>query len=73
MKPNVGEKERLYRTILGVYGLLLGFLFLQGIVGIILGILGLVSLVTGMTGWCPIYQLVRKTASATSPENVEES
>ena len=60
MKPNVGEKERLYRTILGVYGILLGFFFLQGVVGIILGILSLVSLITGLSGWCAIYHRMGK-------------
>lgn len=61
MKPNVGEKERLFRTIFGVYGILLGFFFLQGVVGVILGILSVVSLFTGLSGWCAIYQLMGKS------------
>ena len=75
IKPNVGEKERLYRTIFGVYGMLLGFLFIQGVIGIILGIVSLVSLVTGITGFCLIYQLMGKSEpeTATIPENTEES
>ena len=58
MKPNVGERDKLLRTILGVYGMLLGFLFIQGVVGILVGVLGLVSLVTGLVGWCGIYSLL---------------
>ena len=58
MKPNVGERDKLLRTILGVYCMLLGFLFIQGVVGILIGVLGLVSLVTGFAGWCGIYSLL---------------
>ena len=61
MKPNVNDKERLYRTILGVYAMLLGFLFIQGVIGIILGVLGLISLFTGLTGWCAIYHFLGKS------------
>jgi hypothetical protein len=56
--PNVGSRDRLFRTILGVYGMLLGFLFIQGLVGNILGILSAISLVTGIVGWCGIYSLL---------------
>ncbi len=38
--------------------MLLGFLFIQGVVGILIGVLGLVSLVTGLVGWCGIYSLL---------------
>jgi hypothetical protein len=70
MKPNVGDRERLFRTILGVYAMLLGFLFVQGVVGIILGALGAVSLLTGITGWCGIYALMGKsTVTQDEPEN----
>ena len=58
MKANVGGRDKLLRTILGVYGMLLGFLFIQGVVGILIGVLGLVSLVTGLVGWCGIYSLL---------------
>jgi DUF2892 family protein len=58
MKPNIGERDKLLRTILGIYGMLLGFLFIQGAIGIIVGGLGLVSLVTGLVGWCAIYSLL---------------
>lgn len=58
MERNVGERDRLFRTIFGVYGMLMGFLFIRGAVGIILGVLGLISLVTGITGFCGIYALL---------------
>jgi hypothetical protein len=59
MEPNVGERDKLLRTILGVYSMLLGFLFIQGVVGILIGVLGLVSLLTGLVGWCGVYSLLR--------------
>lgn len=58
MERNVGERDRLLRTIFGVYGMLLGFLFIQGVIGIIVGALGLISLITGIVGVCGIYKLV---------------
>jgi hypothetical protein len=61
MEQNVGEKDRLFRTIFGVYGMLLGFLFIQGVIGIILGVLSLISLVTGVVGWCGIYTLLGRS------------
>ncbi len=71
MKPNVGERDRLFRTIFGVYGMLLGFLFIQGIVGIILGVLGAISLITGITGICGIYTLLG--ISTKKGDNEEEA
>ena len=52
--------------------MLLGFFFLQGVIGIILGILSLVSLVTGLTGWCAIYHLTGKSTLETSTITIEE-
>lgn len=60
MKPNVGDGERLIRVILGIYAMLLGFLFVQGAIGVILGILGFVAFATGATGWCAIYAAMKK-------------
>jgi uncharacterized membrane protein len=60
MKQNVGEFERILRTVLGIYAMLLGFLFLQGVVGMVLGILGAISTITGVVGWCGIYALLGK-------------
>ncbi len=58
MVQNVGARDRLFRTLFGIFGMLLGFLFIQGVVGTIIGVLGLVSLVTGLVGWCGIYALL---------------
>ncbi len=74
MKPNIGDGERLIRTILGIYAMLLGFLFIQGVVGIILGVLGLMVFATGAVGWCGIYALMGKStlkAESAGPEQPE--
>ncbi len=60
MKQNISEFERILRAVLGIYAMLLGFLFLQGVVGMMLGILGAISTVTGVVGWCGIYTLLGK-------------
>jgi hypothetical protein len=72
MKPNVGEKERLFRTLLGVYGILLGFFFIQGVVGIIIGIISIISLFTGLSGWCLIYHLMGKSTLKETSDAKEE-
>jgi hypothetical protein len=72
MKQNVGEKDRLFRTIFGVYAMLLGFLFIQGVVGIILGALGAIAFITGLTGVCMIYTLLG-ISTRKEDENKEES
>jgi hypothetical protein len=41
--------------------MLLGFLFIQGVIGAILGALGAVSLLTGLVGWCGIYALLNRS------------
>jgi hypothetical protein len=71
MKPNIGEKERLYRTILGVYGMLFGFFFVQGVIGVILGIISLISLVTGLTGFCAIYHFTGKSTLHAASSEIE--
>ncbi|MBN1259503.1 MAG: DUF2892 domain-containing protein [Anaerolineae bacterium] len=63
MERNIGELERLLRVILGIYAMLMGFLFIQGVAGIVLGALGLLSVVTGLVGWCAVYTLLGKGAS----------
>jgi uncharacterized membrane protein len=67
-EKNVGERDRLIRTILGIYGMLFGFLFVQGILGAVIGALGVVSLITGLTGWCGIYTLFN-TSTVAEEEN----
>lgn len=65
MVQNVGAMDRLFRTLFGIFGMLLGFLFIQDVVGIIIGVLSLVCLVTGLVGWCGIYSLFgRSTVTA---------
>ena len=72
MKPNISDGEQLIRVLLGIYLMLLGFLFIQGVVGIILGILGFVALVTGATGWCGIYAAMkRSTVKVETKESTE--
>ncbi len=61
MKRNVGDLDGLIRAILGVYAMLLGFLFIQHLVGTILGIIGLIALVTAITGRCILYTLWGKS------------
>ena len=78
MESNIGEQDRLLRTLFGVFGMLFGFLFIQGIIGIIIGILGLVSLVTGIVGFCGIYKLLgistrREEATPPSQPPTEKS
>jgi len=72
MKPNIGDGERLIRVILGIYGILLGFLFIQGIAGIILGIVGLIAFATGAVGWCGIYTLLGKSTLKATPAEPEQ-
>ena len=72
MKRNVGELDRLLRTILGVYGMLLGFLFIKGVVGTALGILSLAVLITGLVGHCAVYTLL-DLSTADTERLLEES
>ena len=73
MKPNIGDGERLIRVLLGIYMMLLGFLFIQGPIGVILGILGLVSFATGASGWCGIYAAMKKPAIEVETSESEEA
>lgn len=73
MVQNVGSRDRLFRTIFGVFGMLLGFLFIQGVVGIIIGVLSLVSLVTGIVGWCGIYALLGRSTVTAEEHEVQPS
>lgn len=54
MERNVGDVERIVRVVVGV-----GILSLT-VVGprSLWGLVGLVPLFTGLTGWCPPYQLL---------------
>ena len=69
MKQNIGELERILRVALGVHGMLLGFLFVQGTVGILLGLVGAMAALTGLVGWCGVYALLGK--GTVEPATVE--
>ncbi len=74
LRRNVNDLERLLRVILGIYAMLLGFLFISGLVGNILGFVGLVVFVTGAVGWCGIYALMgRELPQSAALEPVEEA
>ncbi len=70
MKQNIGEFERILRVVLGIYAMLLGFLFLRGVGGMVLGFLGAISTITGLVGWCGIYVLLGKEPA---PEDETDS
>ncbi len=67
IKPNIGDLERLLRIIIGIYTMLLGFMFIQGLAGNLLGFAGLLAFVTGAVGWCGMYTLLGKELPATEP------
>jgi len=74
LRRNVGDLERLLRVILGIYVMLLGFLFISGLVGNLLGFVGLLVFATGATGWCGIYALMgRELPQAAAPQTPEET
>lgn len=54
MQRNVGDIERVVRVIAGLGILSLVFVGPQSLWGLV----GLVPLFTGVTGWCPPYQLL---------------
>ncbi len=63
MKPNLSEFERIVRGVLGLFAMLLGFLFLQGAGGIALGLLGVGLSITALTGYCGLYTLLKRDQS----------
>ncbi len=50
MTNSISEGERLIHVLTGIYAMLLGFLFIQGLVGGILGVAGLAALGGGVSG-----------------------
>lgn len=63
---NMGDVERILRVVFGLYLLLLGVLFIQGVAGIFIAVVGGLGLLTGATGYCPLYSVLRRP-SATPP------
>ncbi|HWR01960.1 MAG TPA: DUF2892 domain-containing protein [Chlorobaculum sp.] len=53
MKKNMGEKDRVFRLFLGTILLVYGVVFLNPV-----GIVGLIPLATGLSGYCPLYDLL---------------
>ncbi len=53
MKKNMGHKDRVVRTMIGVLMLLYGLVF-QNMVGLV----GLVFVAVGLSGFCPLYALL---------------
>lgn len=54
MQRNVGDIERVVRVVAGLAILSLVFVGPQSLWGLV----GLVPVFTGLTGWCPPYQLL---------------
>ena len=69
MQPNLSEFERIVRSVLGLFAMLLGFLFIQGTAGMVLGLLGVGLLITAATGYCGLYALLKKPA----PDETKEA
>lgn len=60
MVQNISDRERVLRVVLGIYSMLLGFMFIQGVVGIVIGVIGVIAFLTGATGFCGLYVLLGK-------------
>ncbi len=60
MKVNQANWERVVRVLLGVALLYAGFGGLvTGSWGIVAEVVGAIALLTGLSGWCPIYALLK--------------
>ncbi len=66
--PNIHNPfERFLRFALGLYGVVLGVLFVQGTLGFVMGALGAFVAFTGASGRCPLYAL-RERGCTISPD-----
>lgn len=59
MKTNEAGWDRTVRVIAGIAMILIPIIFTRQAWGIVTGILGLVLLLTGLTGFCPLYSLLK--------------
>ena len=59
MKVNMSNVDRVLRVLIGIAMVVVGFAVLEGTAGIVVGIVGLIPLLTGLSGWCPLYTLIR--------------
>lgn len=53
MKNNIGSVDKIFRIILGLAIIILGFVFQSW-----WGVIGLVPMVTAFLGFCPAYSLL---------------
>jgi len=69
MKSNQSKIERIIRTILGL-----------GILSLVIigpksawGYLGIIPLATGITGWCPVYQLMSFSTNKEGKDSIDHT
>lgn len=59
MKPNEGSTDRIFRVILGIVLIIIGWPVLgNSVLGVVLDVIGVILLVTAITGFCGIYKLL---------------
>ena len=58
MTRNMGQVDRLIRSVVGVVLLILAFTSLAGLWMWVAGIVGVVMLATAAMGWCPPYAIL---------------
>jgi hypothetical protein len=66
MKTNVGQRERIIRTILGVVIMGAGYYYQSW-----WGLIGLVPLGTGLVGYCALYTVLGLNSCPTTTETKE--
>lgn len=60
MKVNQANWERIVRVVLGIVLLYIGFGgVVAGTWGTVAEIVGVIALLTGLSGWCPIYAVLK--------------
>jgi uncharacterized membrane protein HdeD (DUF308 family) len=60
LKPNESTTDRILRVVAGVLLLALALLnVVSGTLNVIFIVIGIVLLVTGVTGFCPLYALLK--------------
>jgi hypothetical protein len=61
IRENLGSKERVVRTLIGVILIGLGLFYFGGVtgekIGIALAIAGVLPLITGLVNFCPVYSI----------------
>jgi len=57
MTKNIGNIDRLIRTIVGIVLLILT-LYTGGVLQIVLAVVGAILLATGLIGFCPLYKVL---------------